>query len=393
MSPITVLLLVLLPRQNPGFKRINHKGWDMWKKHIFTDVVARLRNDDGYPYTHDVLEEKFFNPRNFTRIKKWLDDQKSQLRKEKARLNSSGAPAEARARPTELQALRDATFGRSKQITFGINTIESSTGEANPPPRTNEPQEANNPGARALAGGAAAGRGASVDLSSPTDNADAGGDGGGGRRRKGKGKARESAPAGAGNAEGQEEDDAFHNAEIGGMPKCDENSEEGDSENSELSDGEGEAGFLQSCPVASPSTPSVNTREKRTGSPQRDRGRKKKGKQNFESKSVGNLVRDFREQSRQQKVKQMQNIQGLASLIEKAVNNMKFGSGGGGSGGGGSGAVDSLALRSVELDEKSANVDFLKVMLLMQERKVGSSISKEDFDDALAACKATNRRT
>ncbi|MEP4803028.1 MAG: hypothetical protein ABJZ69_01370, partial [Hyphomicrobiales bacterium] len=140
----------VLPCQNPSFKQINDTGWDWWKRHIFTDVVARLGNDEGYPFPQDVLQTKFFSPRNFIKIKKWVDDQKSQLRKEKQTQNATGAPAKSRVKPTELQAMRDAALGGSKQMTYGINTIESATTDS--PSRTTN-QETNDSEARASTGG------------------------------------------------------------------------------------------------------------------------------------------------------------------------------------------------------------------------------------------------
>lgn len=390
----------MLPCQNPSFKQINDTGWDWWKKYIFTDVVANLRNDAGYPFPRDMLQDKFFNPRNYTKIKKWVDDQKSQLRKEKQSLNVTGAPAKSRVKPTELQAMRDAALGGSKQMTYGINTVESATTDS--PPRTTEPQETNDRGARASTGGvagastggAAAGRGASVDLSNPPDNADAGGGDGGGRGRKPKGRAREGPTAGMVNDEGEEEGGVASRAEVGGVDENSGNNEESDDEDSALSDGEAEAGFSQSSPVASPSTPASNTRARRGATPQRDRGRKKKSKTDFDSKNVGDFLLDGQQQSRDQNAEQLEQMQGLATGIENAITKMNPGSGAGSGGGGANAESVEIARRRVEVEESrvevemaNANREHLKLMLQMQQQGVGIAPTAEEWAAALAACK------
>ena len=71
-----------------------------------TYVVASLSDDGGYPFPSEVLRKKFCDPNKFTKIKTWVDDQKSQLRKEKQMKKHTGAPAKSRVKPTELQAMR-----------------------------------------------------------------------------------------------------------------------------------------------------------------------------------------------------------------------------------------------------------------------------------------------
>lgn len=251
--------------------------------------MANLRNDEGYAFPDDVLQHKFFSQRDYTKVKKWVDDQKSQLLKEKQSNNVTGAPAKSRVKPIELQAMRDAALGGSKQMTYGITAVESATTDS--PPRTSGPQETNGRGAHASTGGVAAGRRAGVDSSNPSDNADAGSYGGGGCGRKGKCRARDGLTGEPVNDEGEEGGPAI-SAEIGVVLENSGRNEEGGDKDSALSDGEAKAWFSQSSPVASPSTPGDNTWARRETTPQCDRGRKMKNKNGFDSKSVCDFLRD-----------------------------------------------------------------------------------------------------
>ena len=132
--------------------------------------------------------------------------------------------------------MRDAALGGSKQMTYGPNTVESATTDSTP--CTSGPQETNGRGTHASTGGAAAGRQASVDLSNPSDNVDAGGDGGGERRRKGKVKAHEGLTVGSVNDDGEEEGGAADSAGIGVVHENSGSSEKSDDQDSALSDGE-----------------------------------------------------------------------------------------------------------------------------------------------------------
>lgn len=70
------------------------------------DVTANPAHEDGYSSPPDS-PRNFFDKRNYTKVNKRVDDQKSQLRVEKQAKNQTGAPAMARAKPTELQIMRD----------------------------------------------------------------------------------------------------------------------------------------------------------------------------------------------------------------------------------------------------------------------------------------------
>ena len=356
----------------------------MWQTHILTDVVASLDNDSGYPFPREELEKKFLDPRNFIKIKKWVDDQKSQLRKERQLKNQTGAPAKSRAKPTELQATRDAALGDSRQMTYGISTIESKRGDTTPPPaRYNESQEHSDSGLQASIGGSAAAPGASVDLSNTPDNVDGDGRGRDGRGRKGKGKARDIPPAGVEGVGGSGSGGSSSKPEVGAQEEH-ETSEESDDEGSYLSDTVAEAGFSQSSPGPSPGTPSENTRSKRDVTPLRDRGRKKKKNKtkDFDSKSVGDFLSEGQERSAEQNSSQLKEIRGIATGIEGAINSLNARDGGGGSG-----ESAAVAERKLRCEGARVNMEHLKMLVMMKEKKIGVVPTDEEIADALAATK------
>lgn len=98
--PPEFLALSALLRENMYFNETNGHGWTIWKQFVLVDVIPKVT---------------LFDKRNYTKINKCVDYQKSQLRIEKQAENQTGAPAKARVKPTGLQIMRDVVLGGSSQ--------------------------------------------------------------------------------------------------------------------------------------------------------------------------------------------------------------------------------------------------------------------------------------
>ncbi|CBJ33255.1 expressed unknown protein [Ectocarpus siliculosus] len=412
--------------ENLDLKKNNERAFELWKKFILPDVVARLNNNDKYLLPPEYTERKFMHAGNYCHIKNWVFGQKREYGKEVAARNTankkSGAAADEREDkdPTPQQVARDDAFATSATSTMGINNYESPVTPEGDPGEEDRLQGGGSSGQRRQASGADRATGQRRGNGSALS----GGDDRGERAGRDFPKCSHDEPSVIVEGQGVEAGKRFYRCgqddkcmfvqrvrDLQPMPSPLPSSDEedcgedgvvmdtGDGEPFNLDDDDAEVRMSQNTPEKSHRSASPAHVVKATTAKQAERkGRGRKPKTPaFNSESASDLLRSGKD-SVQEVGK---SIVGGLSHIVKSVQQIQARAGGGssesvaGSASGGGGGSGSAPKQEPTLKEKTeaamTNQNFLKLQMEMarmnSESGLGVGVSEEEFKETMANCR------